>query len=164
MSKVGTSQIVLESINKVTPHYRNIRNVSDFQKIFPFRTIGVKDEVSSTCSSLPEGYIEDRLYLMDRSLQLATIDLAYHAEYGLVNFSLFVIPREWFKRRTINNCVRDIFLFLRSNYPDTEMLPVTSNNFLFPDPSSGLTFQVRPNYDRNVCFGIGIAIIDSNHI
>jgi len=95
MAKPSTVDIVGDLLTHVAPRFRAIKDVKDFQKIAPYRTDIVRDEVSNMSMGLSDEFTERRLYLMDRSVQLATIDLAFHSELGLVNYSYFVIPREW---------------------------------------------------------------------
>jgi hypothetical protein len=165
MAKPGTSRIVLESLTQVARHFGTIHDLADFQRIFPYRTMPVQDEASLAqhlLAPLPNGYVEHRLYITDGRLLLGTIDLAFSLKRELVNFSLFVTPREWFKRKAVKDCITGVlFPFLRENWPDAQMTPGLFGSYLFPDPRSGLTFQLRPHLHERVCIGIGIAIFVS---
>lgn len=165
MAKPSTAEIVREMLSRTAAHYRKIGDVSTFQAISPYRAVIVEDEVSRMSPPLSAEFTERRLYVMNGSLQLASVDLAFHADRGLVNFSLFLVPREWFKRKAIKDCVQfAVFPYLRQNYPNAPMVPVAENNFLFPDPDSGLTFQLRTHLDATAFLGIGVAIIDSDFV
>ncbi len=160
MPKPSTIEIVSKILSHVAPRFREIEDVTTFQAILPYRTVVVQDEASDMLPKLPDEYTEQRLYVMDRAVQLATIDLAFHLDDGLVNFSFFVIPQEWLKKKTVKDCIRlAVFPYLRQNYPDAPMVPQTKDIFLFPDSASGLTFQLRTHLT-----GIGVAIIDSNYV
>ena len=165
MARPPTSEIVLGALVHVAPRFREITDLAGFQEVFPYRTVSVQDEVSDMLAPLPAGYTEHRLYVMNGPMQLGTVDVAFHPAHGLVNFSLFVIPREWFKRKAVKDCLRlSVFPFLRQNYPDAKMVPEIFGTYVFPDLASGLTFQVRPHLDETPCIGIGVAIIDSDHV
>lgn len=164
MANPSTSQIVSRFLEHVASSFRMIRDVEGFQEVLPYRTVVVIDEASASPIPLSKEYTEHRLYMMDGPTQLGTIDIAFHEEKGLVNASMFLIPREWLKRRAVINCLRSsVIPFVRENYPNAAMIPVTSNNYLFPDPESGLTFQARPYLDTGPFLGIGVAVTDSDH-
>jgi len=165
MAKPSTVDIVGDLLTHVAPRFRAIQDVTDFQEIAPYRTVVVQDEVSNMSMGLSDEFTEHRLYLMDGSVQLATIDLAFHCKLGLVNYSYFVIPREWFKRKAIMNSVRiAVFPYLRQHYPDAPMVPQMQDVYLFPDDDSGMTFQVRAHLNNPACLGIGVAMIDSVYV
>jgi hypothetical protein len=163
MAKPSTTDIVGNILASVGPRYRHIKDVSEFQAVLPYRTVIVHDDVSKMGRPLPPEFTEHRLYLMHGSLQLASINLAFHSQKGLVNFSLFVIPREWFKRKAIKDCSRlSIFPYIRQAHPDAPLVPQMLDCYLFPDPASGLTLQVRTHLNNPACIGIGVAIMDSD--
>ena len=160
MSKPSTIEIVSKMLVNVAPRFREIEDIETFQAILPYRTVVVKDESSEMFPKLPDEYTEHRLYVMNGAVQLATVDLAFHLEKKLINFSFFIIPREWLKKKTVKDCIRlVVFPYLRQNYPDAQMAPQTQEIFMFPDSVSGLTFQLRTHLT-----GIGFAIIDSNYV
>jgi hypothetical protein len=165
MAKTSTSEIVAALLTPVAPQFRDIPDVASFQALLSYRTVTVQDEASNLSRALPDAYKEQRLYVMEGPTQLASIDLAFHRELGLVNYSYFVIPREWFKRKAIMSAVRTIlFPYLRQQYPDAPMIPQTDDVYLFPDEHSGITFQVRAYTNNPSIVGIGVAMIDSKHV
>lgn len=165
MPKPSTTDIVRDLLEHVAPRFRTIRDVAAFQEAVPHRTVVVHDEISDMQMGLSEEFTEHRLYLMDGSAQLATINLAFHCDQGLVNFSFLVLPREWFKRKAIMNAVRTfVFPYLREHYPNAPMVPQTQDVYLFPDDDSGITFQLRAYTHNPDCVGIGVAMIDSDHV
>jgi len=148
----------------VAPRFRDITDVRAFQAVSPYQTVIAQDGSTEMAMPLPPEFTEHRLYLMHGSLRLATVDLAFHSEHGLVNLSLFVIPREWFKRKAVRECVRlAVFPYLRQHYPDAPMVPQMEDVYLFPDRASGLTFQVRTHLSDRMCVGIGVAIVDTRN-
>lgn len=165
MARPSTTHLVADLLVNVAPRYRELQDVVAIQEIIPYRTVIVQDEVSELSAPLSEEFTENRLYVMDGPVQLASIDLAFHSGLGLVNYSYFVMPREWFKRKAIMNAVRiAVFPYVHQHHPDAPLVEQTQGVYLFPDDDSGLTFQVRAHVSTPECVGIGVAIIDSRFV
>lgn len=80
MANPSTLDIVRDLLTHIAPRFRAIQEVADFQQIAPYRTVVVQDEVSDMSMGLSNEFTEHRLYVMGGSVQLATVDLAFHCE------------------------------------------------------------------------------------
>ena len=101
MEKSTTLDIVGNFLSYASRHFRTIGDVASFQNGFPYRTVVVVDEANEIGLPLPPGFTEQRLYTMVGATNVGTIDLAFHETEGLVNCSLFVMPRERRKKATV---------------------------------------------------------------
>ena len=165
MAKPSTVDIVGDLLRHVAPRVRAIPDVAGLRDILPYRTVVVQDETGEMSVGLSKEFTEHRLYVMDGPVRISTIDLAFHCELGLVNYSFFVIPRELFKRKAVMKAVRVVvFPYLLARYPGAPIVPQTQDIYLFPHDESGITFQVRAYVSTPRMCGVGVAMIDSNFV
>ncbi len=144
MKNPSTLRLSLDLFSIVYENFRNIKEPDDFNRLIPYRTIEVKDEIIGNTKEVPEDFYEIRYYLMPKIKVLATIDTGYHKDSGLVNFNTLIEISSFFSKFEFNSIYRKhIMKYVREKTNCEQWLNINKENYYMIDQNSSLFLNTR---------------------
>lgn len=158
MDKWSTTNISMNIFSTVFELYREIKNPDVFKATIPFDLIKVEDSASnsSNLDELPDGFYENRYYIMNGSSLKATIDTGFHNKDGLVNFNILVPSNKFFKKSHLRHLIKDIvfqYISRMTNVSQWRVLEQDDYDLIVEDLQFYLSVRIVDN-----C--IGLSIVD----
>jgi len=159
MDKWSTLNLSMNLLTAAFESYRELRTPEMLEARIPYVLTRVEDIVSQLKigGPLPENFYEQRYYIMDGPRLAATLDAAFHESEGLVNFSFWLQPKEFLKRRAVKKVFPNHILPYSATHTGSkgwkEHLP---GQHLLVDKRRSLVLQARLYLEKPVSFGFAI--------
>lgn len=109
MNQWSTLALSMGLFSSALEAFRELRTPELLKNAMPYPLMRVEDMVSELQigGPLPEGFYQERYYIMNGPVMATALDTAFHQDEGLVNFSFVLQPRELLKKRTATSVFRD---------------------------------------------------------
>ncbi len=146
MNEWSTLSLSMGLFSIALERFRNLRTPDLLKQAMPYTLTRVNDVVSQLDlgGPLPDGFYEERYYVMQGPMMMLTLDAAFHKKEGLVNFSFVLRPREFFKHRTAMKVFRDhVVPYVRDRTAQDEWVEVMPGQHFLVDRGLSLCLAAK---------------------